>query len=181
MSQNYVLWMVLCQQYFVFTSIILDICAHTELFTLSVPQNISPWRPLVTTLLVHPWLRPLALRQDEPLLSQSQGLRVCPSSSDPFGRPSSVAQYSNVQYRPVQYSHSRYFSQSLEASFNFSNKITNGKLVITLGSNESGDYNGSKTRKAWEVHFFLDLTFCSIKYRTEPILSLMSWSLVTDD
>ena len=32
----------------------------------------------------------LALRQDEPLLSQSQGLRVCSSSCDPFGRPSSL-------------------------------------------------------------------------------------------
>ena len=103
MSQKYVLLMVLSKIFF-FTLIILDICAHTEFFTPSAPQNISPWRPLVTTLLVHPWLRPLALRQDEPLLSQSQGLRVCPSSSDPFGRPSSVAQYSNVQYRPVQYS-----------------------------------------------------------------------------
>ena len=41
----------------------------------------------------------LALRQDEPLLSQSQGLRVCSSSCDPFGRPSSL--YGTVQYSTV--------------------------------------------------------------------------------
>ena len=64
-------------------------------------QNIPP----VTALLMHPpgpshctmycdvrlgCHSALALRQDEPLLSQSQGLRVCSSSCDPFGRPSSL-------------------------------------------------------------------------------------------
>ena len=139
------------------------------------------------SLLVHPWPQSLALRLDEPLLSRARASEWAHHlARDPFGRPSSMAQYSTVQYTIVQAHTIIYFSQSLEASFNFSNKITNGKLVITslvitLGSNESGDYNGSKTRKAREVHFFLNLTFCSIKHRTEPILSLMSWSLVTDD
>ena len=69
-------------------------------------QNIPP----VTALLMHPpgpshctmycdvrlgSHSALALRQDEPLLSQSQGLRVCSSSCDPFGRPSSL--YCTVQ------------------------------------------------------------------------------------
>ena len=110
-------------------------------------QNIPP----VTALLMHPpgpshctmycdvrlgCHSALALRQDEPLLSQSQGLRVCSSSCDPFGRPSSL--YCAVQYSTVlHYSHTpeEHFSQSLEASFNFSNKIPerNGKLVIIVG------------------------------------------------
>ena len=118
---------------------------------------------------------------------QSQGLRVSPSSGQrPIWPP---IFYGTVQYCTVHYStgtHHHIFLSITGGFIQLFNKITNGKLVITslvitLGSNESGDYNGSKTRKAREVHFFLNLTFCSIKHRTEPILSLMSWSLVTDD
>ena len=161
-------------------------------------QNLwisPPAASQVTTLLVHP--PPLALRQDEPQLSLYWARASSESDSAhlPATHLAAHLLYCTVQTSALQSSTAathQYIalSQSLEASFNFWNKIPERKVSHHCGvAIESGDYVGFKTKvmsiSSWSLVFLSPKLFCSTKYfiisRTEPILSLMSWSLVTDD